>query len=217
MRHLILACSAALLVATAVPASAQQIASRALGTRALPRVAYRGNVVAARGWTDRLGENVLLVTKTGCLTPNLEPGGTWCGDFETYAYHYVRRQPGGAYTLLWRTTDAVRECGEDVTLEPSARTVAITDLDADGVAETTFVYLLACRGGVDPAGMKLIMHEGATKYAIRGSTDMTREIGTYGRPTMNLDAAFQRAPASFRRFAVAHWNRFVRESTWNQH
>jgi hypothetical protein len=168
--------------------------------------------VAARRWSDRLGENWLVLAKSRCLTPNLEPGSTWCGDEELYAYHYVRR--AGSFSLLWSTIDAVRECEVDVTLVHSPRTLAITDLDADGVAESTFVYLLACRGGVDPAGMKLIMHEGATKYAIRGNTDMSDLGPGYGRGRMQLDPAFSRAPRQLREFAVSHWNRFVRESTW---
>lgn len=205
------------LLATTVAAAQRQLASRAVEARALPgAVAVRGNVVAARQWSDRAGDNLLVITKTNCLTPDRRPGDTWCGDYETYAYHYARR-PGGAWTLLWRTTDSVRECGEDVTLEPSPQTVSITDLDGDGVAETTFLYLLACRGGVDPAGMKLIMHEGATKYAIRGSTDMSREYGASARSVMNVDPAFNRAPPAFRAFAVAQWNRWIREDRWRPH
>jgi len=208
---------AALAVTLAAPAGARaqrQVASRAVEARSLPRaVAYRGDVVAARQWTDRMGDNLLVITKTSCLTPGGESETGWCGDYETYAYHYVRRPAG--WTLLWRTTDSVRECGEDVTLDLDPRTVSVTDLDADGVAETTFLYLLACRGGVDPAGMKLIMHEGAAKYAIRGSTDMSREYGARARSEMNVDPSFNRAPPAFRAFAVAQWNRWIREDRWH--
>jgi hypothetical protein len=214
MRIFLLACASLTALFLHVPgSSAQRIDSRVVDARALPReVAHRGSVVAARRWNDGLGENWLLLTKSRCLTPNLEAGTTWCGDEELYAYHYVRKN--GAYSLLWTTFDSIRECGEDVTLAHSPRTLAITDLDRDGVAETTFVYLLACRGGLDPATMKLIMHEGAVKYAIRGSTDL-RDVGPgYGPGHMTLDPAFSRAPRPFRDFAVAHWNRFVRESSW---
>ena len=43
----------------------------------------------------------------------------------------------------------------------------VTDLDQDGIAETTVQYKLACRSDVSPALMKLVMHEGETKYAHR--------------------------------------------------
>ncbi|HET7464615.1 MAG TPA: hypothetical protein VFJ82_25460 [Longimicrobium sp.] len=206
-------CLSLALAAPTLLAAQRPVASRAVEARSLPRaVAYRGSVVAARQWADRLGENVLVITRTACLSPGGPSESGWCGDFETYAYHYVRRPAG--WTLLWRTTDSVRECGEDVTLEPSPRTVSITDLDGDGLAETTFLYLLACRGGVDPSGMKLIMHEGATKYAIRGSTDMSREHGPSARGVMHVDPTFDRAPAAFRAFAVAQWNRWNREDRW---
>ena len=39
-----------------------------------------------------------------------------------------------------------------------------------GVAEISIPYVSICRGGMDPGVMKIIMYEGSTKYALRGST-----------------------------------------------
>jgi hypothetical protein len=190
--------------------TAQQIESRTVPPRAIPtEAAYTGNLVAARSWTDALGENLLILS----LTDELPSKGEYGRDIETYGYHYVRRE--GRYTLLWRTTDFVRECDLDMTLKVGPRTIAITDLDADGTAETTFMYTMGCNGGVDPLTMKLLMHEGETKYAIRGTTDLSVELHSPDYASeMNIDPSLRDAPAAFREFAVRHWNRFKRYSPW---
>jgi hypothetical protein len=74
----------------------------------------------------------------------------------------------GAYQQLWQLQDAMRDCPLDLTLGLLPGSTRITDLDGNGRTETTVVYALGCRGGVDPAALKLIMREGAAKYALRG-------------------------------------------------
>ncbi|HEU0015081.1 MAG TPA: hypothetical protein VFQ45_15435 [Longimicrobium sp.] len=215
-RSILTACTAvAALIAAAPGASAQRIQSHAVSARDVPReAAYEGKLELARRWTDRLGENLLLLTRTNEFpSRGCEEYQDPCSDREIYGYHYVRR--GGAYTLLWQTTDFERDCDFDLVLQYRPEGVAITDLDADGIAESTYVYMHTCTSDVSPNGMKLIMHEGAEKYAIRGSADISDGIGEeYGRGSMAVDPAFNRAPAAFREFAVRHWRRFERQASW---
>lgn len=177
---------------------------REVAASALPRtMPYRGSVVAARRWTDRLGENFLVLTQTGRIpsrgcTADEGP----CRDAELYAYHYV--QKGGTTSLLWRTVDFVRDCPLDLYVAFLPGSTAVTDLDGDGIAETSFMYMLACRSDVSPAGLKLIMHEGATKYAARGTT---RPRGAEMGGEVRLDPALQQAPR-LRSFVVRQWERF---------
>jgi hypothetical protein len=210
MRQTLISTAVLSLVLTPSICTAQQIESRIVQPRAIPaEAAYTGNLVAARSWTDALGENLLILS----LTDELPSRGEYGRDIETYGYHYLRRE--GGYALLWRTTDFVRKCDLDMTLKVGPRTVAITDLDADGTAETTFMYIMGCYGGVDPLTMKLLMHEGATKYAIRGSTDLSVELHSPDYASeMNIDPSLRDGPAAFREFAVRHWNRFKRYSPW---
>lgn len=161
-----------------------------------------------------MGENLLILTETDAF--DHEPcEWDYCGnDKELYAYHYIQRDSGLA--LLWRTTDFIRECDVDMTVQMGAHTLAITDLDADGVAESTFLYILACRGDVSAATMKLIMHEGPEKYAIRGTTDEDPRMPGADPSEMNVDPSFNRAPPAFRTFAVAHWKKFTSEEDWRE-
>lgn len=204
----------ALLLGAVQICAAQPITSRAVEARSLPRGAvFRGDLVAAREWTDRAGHNILLLTRTPEFTSRGECDSSLpCRDQELYAYHYVLG-PGG-YSLLWTVTDFVRECDLDMAVAFEPRSIAITDLDRDGVGETGFMYVLGCAGGVDPLTMKLIMHEGTTKYAIRGSTDLAAEYGPWAAGRMVVDAALSGAPPAFQTFAVQQWKRFSRHVSW---
>jgi hypothetical protein len=83
-------------------------------------------------------------------------------------------------------TDGVTSCPFDITCEFIKNAIKVTDLDNDGTAETTVQYKLACRSDVSPSNMKLIMHEGADKYALRG-------LMWYGMPDAELDVTADNA------------------------
>jgi hypothetical protein len=160
-----------------------------------------------------MGDNLLILTETDAFD-HTPCEWDYCGnDKDLYAYH-VQRDTGLA--RLWTTKDFVWECDVDMTVQMGAHTLAITDLNADGVAESTFLYILACRGDVSVATMKLIMHEGAEKYAIRGTTDEDPRMPYAKRSEMNVDPSFDCAPPAFRDVAVAHWNKFTSEATWQE-
>jgi hypothetical protein len=180
-----------------------------LALRSIPRaMPHQGTPVVAKRWTDQLGENTLILTQTGKIN---RPGADSGSDAEVYAYHYVRQ--GGATSLLWRTVDFVRECEFDLYAGFIPESVAFTDLDADGVVESSFMYLVACRSDVSPATLKLIMHEGAQKLAARGTS---RPRGAEEGGAMQLDAAFARAPRGFGVFASEQWRRFRGRDTFQQ-
>jgi hypothetical protein len=200
-------------LALAVPAAQQpRIQARDLPLRSLPAaMAHQGTPVVAKRWTDRLGENTLILTQTGRRPSRSCPvSDAPCGDAEVYAYHYVAR--GGPPALLWRTVDFVRDCEFDLYAGYLRASVAVTDLDRDGTAETSFMYLLACRSDVSPAGLKLILHEGAQKYAARGTS---RPRGAMEGGEVRLDDALGRVPA-FASFARAQWQRFRGADTFQQ-
>ena len=193
------------------PLGAQQIAADRVAPRDIPAgLSIVGNVEEARRWTDRNGQNLLVLARTEEVWGK-DSLGNEARSREIHGYHYVRQ--GSGNRLLWQTVDFVRDCDVDIVLEYAPASVQVTDVDHDGIAETTYVYAIACMGGMDPAGMKLILHEGATKYAIRGFQDL-RELGSeYPAPEMHVEPALATQPA-LREFAVAQWRRFVRYSAW---
>jgi hypothetical protein len=186
---------------------------------AASRLPHRGTVVAGRRWRDAAGEHTLLLTQTGRLPSRVRAADLAVADepaydAEVYGYHYTYA-PGsrGSARLLWRTVDAERGCQFDLYAGHLTEAVSLTDLDQDGLAETTFLYTLSCRSDVSPAVRKLIMHEGREKYAIRGTT---RPPGQDGGGETAVDAAFARAPAALREYAVGQWKRYVAVDTFEQ-
>jgi len=73
---------------------------------------------------------------------------------------------------------------------------------------------MSCKGDVSEDDMKLMMHEGETKYAIRGSMKLKMGGETYGGK-MNVDASFDKAPKEFLDYAKEQWNKFQTEKIGN--
>jgi hypothetical protein len=205
--------------ARAQPPVAAGIVVLRFDSAAAARLPHRGGIVAGRRWRDAAGEHTLLLTQTGKLpsrvrAADLAVEGEPAYDAEVYGYHYTyARGAQDSARLLWRTVDAERGCQFDLYAGHLAEAVSLTDLDEDGLAETTFLYTMSCRSDVSPATRKLIMHEGRAKYAIRGTT---KPRGQSGGGEMAVDAAFAQAPPALREYAVRQWKRYVAVDTFEQ-
>lgn len=146
-----------------------------------------GKLLEAWRWQDANGENLLVVYRTETPSRNerraqtdpafrkklADPATAHIAEDEgrgaqLLVRQYVRKQ--GTYTELWRLQDGESDCPVDLILGPASNSTAVTDLDHNGQSETTLLYALGCRGDVSPDDLKLVMHEGAAKYALRGST-----------------------------------------------
>jgi hypothetical protein len=138
-------------------------------------------------WQDANGENLLVVYRAAIPSRNerraqtdpafrkklADPATVHIAEDEgrgaqLLVRQYVRKQ--GTYIKLWRLQDSVSDCPVDLILGPALNSTTVTDLDHNGQSETTEVYALGCRGDVSPDDLKLVMHEGAAKYALRGFT-----------------------------------------------
>ncbi|HZG41753.1 MAG TPA: hypothetical protein VEY93_02240, partial [Longimicrobium sp.] len=85
MRQILISTAVLSLVLIPAICTAQQIESRTVQRRAIPPEAgYTGNMVAARSWTDALGENLLILSVTDLLESRQREGGR---DVESFAYH----------------------------------------------------------------------------------------------------------------------------------
>jgi hypothetical protein len=190
-----------------------QIKVTNLDKNTIPKtIKYKGHIVNAASYRDADGEHLVITTETGVVnTPN-PPDGSGYRDGALYAYHY--KINGNNYVLTWQMYDFVATCPVDVTAAYIPNTFAITDANKNGKAEVWLMYITACRGDVSPANMKIIMHEGDKKYAVRGEsrnkvTDTQYEGGKYV-----FDEAFKTAPESFRQYAQSLWKKNILEK-WN--
>ncbi len=174
----------------------------------LPSNAYKGKIIKSLNWTDKNGENILVLTEVAPFLSAKRKGGNDDYDAELYAYLYLKNE--GTYQLLWKVTDFIRQCPLDITTAFQTEALSITDLDSNGIAETWLLYRLACRSDVSPSTMKLIMYEGNKKYAIRGTCKIVMGDESYGGE-MNIDGNFKNGLKVFREYAQKKWKDFEKE------
>ncbi|HMQ78250.1 MAG TPA: hypothetical protein PKE39_05610 [Ignavibacteria bacterium] len=165
-------------------------------------VKYEGKIVAGARWEDKNGQNVLIV----CETDEKTSGDN--RSKELFAYQYILN--GEDAKQLWKVNDFIKDCPVDVMLSLIPKSITVTDINKDGIAENTFLYRMSCKGDVSPDDMKLIMHEGENKYAIRGERILLMDGKKYGG-TMNTDPSFNKAPSGFFAYAREQWKKFETE------
>ena len=171
-------------------------------------IKYQGKVVAGARWEDKNGSNILLLTETKQKLSQGKSEETK-REKELFGYHFIDKEMGPE--LLWKINDFVKDCEFDITLESITGSLTITDLDKDGIAESTFLYMQSCRSDVSPSGLKLIMHEGDKKYAIRGTTKIQFKGEKPIGGEMNIDTSFNLAPDTFLNYAKEQWAKFQTE------
>lgn len=166
-------------------------------------IKYDGKIVASAKWTDKNGDNYIIVTEGEEKNQN--------GDErmkEMFGYQFIVK--GDDSKQLWKINDFIKDCPVDITLEYMPKSLSVTDLDKNGIAETTFLYRMSCKGDVSEDDMKLMMHEGETKLAIRGSMKLKMAGETYGGE-MKVDKSFDSAPKEFLSYAKEQWNKYQTE------
>ncbi len=88
---------------------------------------------------------------------------------------------GNSWTKEWQIKDWVNCEGLDLEARFLRDLFTFTDLDSNGIIETTVAYYLICTGGVAAKPTKVIMRQGDTKYAVRGESfvyiDDTYQLG----------------------------------------
>jgi len=172
---------------------------------------YTGSIVTGKRWTDKNGENILILTKTKVKEKKVKQYGTEDNilECELFGYQYV--STGGSYTLLWKINDLVKDCMFDLTLDFIPGSLSITDLNDNGIAESTFLYKMCCRSDVSPAELKLMMHENDSKYALRGNM-LVKVEGYTGGGDYKVDKSFANAPDGFLDYAKSQWKEYRLET-----
>ena len=130
-------------------------------------ISYQGEFVSAHSFQDKLGMNIIVLSanpETIEKVQEYDDRETHYGKVHAYQYTVANDKA----TLLWDMHDEERQCDFDLSIGFIFETPSVTDLDENDLAEVAVVYGKACRSDMSPAAMKLIMHQGEEKYALRG-------------------------------------------------
>jgi hypothetical protein len=205
-------------------------------------IVFDGKLIEAKKWADKNGDNILLITRTGPYrTADSTQSYNESGNVELHANQYLIKN--GSIFNLWQTSEIISDCITDMWMEVFPNSTSITDLDKNGVTETTIVYRYSCRGGVDPSTMKVFLHEGRRSYCLQGEMYLEYEIGkldksnfefnlrnitnkeaqkysshpytlNYGRYLDDLD--FKNSPPEFLSFAKSKWIEYCDKDSFKQ-
>lgn len=204
---LISAAFTAVLATSALAAEVQY--NKVMRTDLPPGVPVEGVYVAGVTWNDAAGNNIVIFSKSASSNQTAQSA-------HLYAVGFKIDQ--GKPTKIWQVHDWIDDCQVDLPafFEPSS--IEVTDLDANAIGEVSFVYRIACIGGMDYIDEKLFLVENGKKFPIRGATQFvgdeeTPQKATYDGP-MRVDKAYSDAPKSFKQFATAKWQRFKRPGNY---
>lgn len=199
----------AILVTTAQIAFAQLKVTKLSKADVPKSITYKGHIIDAAKYIDNTGEHVVVTTETGEMDVN-DPVVEGLRQAKLFAYCYDIS--GGAQLKLnWQMQDYTIECQVDITAKYVPGTFAVTDLDGDGKAEVWLMYRIGCRGDVSPPGMKIIMHEGVNKYAVRGEARVHLFDKKFAGGEYTLDPSLKSGPDAFKKYALDLWKKNLLE------
>ncbi|MDN5288220.1 MAG: putative lipoprotein [Mucilaginibacter sp.] len=182
-----------------------QIKVSKVDKKSIPKsTSYKGYIINAVRFTDNEGDHLVITTETGVSDTK---GGEDGRDAELYAYLYNMK--GNEAQLNWQTYDFVKDCPVDLEAQYIPNTFAITDLNKDGKAEVWLMYKTLCAGDISPGEMKIIMHEGSKKYAIRGQNKVRVVENQYDGGKYIFDEAFKNGPIQFKNYAQELWKKNI--------
>jgi hypothetical protein len=156
----------------------------------------------AHSFQDARGYNAVIVSSTHSESHGDEPTTT-----RRLWIEHVRHDTAGKPVVVREMKDIVEKCWGDATLVV-VDGPTVTDLDGDSIGEITVVYRIGCRSDVSPIGLKVLMIEDGTKYAVRGETRIEIEGTTMGG-TRSLDPAAP--PGAFRAHLLERFDANVDE------
>lgn len=131
------------------------------------KLKFKGEFIEAKKWSDLNGENLLLVSRLAPYTaPNKAISGALTSNIKLFAYQFLLNDPKPV--LLWEFSDSVKNCNVDMFIGLLPNSTIITDLNKNGLTETTIIYRKSCRGDVSPSNMSILLFEGKKLYRLKG-------------------------------------------------
>ena len=183
----------------------ESIKTEKISERNLPKeIKFEGKLKELNKLNDLDGEHIILLTETGEIPSKKIINQEDETDYNIFAYDYLLDKTDNKYKLNWRTQDFETNCEFDLIMGFLKNTFKITDLNKNGKSEIWTMYQKTCVSDVSPIEMKIIMHEGKTKFALRGNSIVNPGNGKIGGE-FKFDKNFENAPSEFKEYALKMW------------
>lgn len=191
---------------------------------------YSGHFIGGITWLDNNGENILIISKSdkflGEIAINARKNHEFeivngdtsfygieseAFDQEIFAYNYVKQNDN--LSLLWKMYDFEKDCVMNLIIQYLENPPLLTDLDNDNIMESWIIYKKTCTSDVSPLDLKIIMHEGNKKYALRGKNIVETGVDSYAGGEKEFDSNFKNGDQRFIGFAENIWEEH-KNNTW---
>jgi hypothetical protein len=143
----------------------------------------KGKLKGGFSYADKKGKHILALARNASVM------GDGADKIELEAVQYSNS--GQDWNQEWTVKDFLICKDLDIDADFLVPLTSFSDLDSNGTAETTVAYQIACLGGIDPKPTKVIMREGANKYAIRGASLVKVNGAAPFGGEFKMDAALQ--------------------------
>lgn len=172
----------------------------------IPKPFYNKNLRHAYSWADADGTHLLFfyISK-----PQIEKSPKYMEDekrVDFKAEQYVKQ--ADTFKAEWTAIDGVQNCAFDMWLDVFEKSISVTDLDSNGVAEVSFMYSLACRSDVSPSNIKLLMYEKGQKMALRGYAFLEIAGAKMNKANFEPDISKIKFESPLEIGDSRHWGRF---------
>ncbi|MEO7425616.1 MAG: hypothetical protein ABI036_10545 [Fibrobacteria bacterium] len=159
---------------------------------------FKDRIKANFSFDDKVGRHTLVLTKDSTRSKDGSE------KIEIQAEQYLSKGP--TWNLEWAIKDYQVCNGLDIAADFFTSLTSVSDLDENGVAESSVAYHISCSGDVEPETIKVVMRQGKEKFAIRGESlvqikGMPPEGGTFV-----LDRKLEAKPV-FKEHLLAIWKK----------
>ncbi len=158
----------------------------------------RGTLQGKYAFTDKIGQHTLILTR------NVVSSEVGMDNISLKAVQYLLK--GGAWKQEWSISDNLSCEGLDLEVDFIHQLTTISDIDKNGLAESTVAYQLSCAGDIEPRLTKVILRQGNEKYSVRGESLVKIEGAESSGGTFSTDSILD-SKLTFRQFLVSIWKR----------
>ncbi len=158
----------------------------------------QGTIEAKYSFTDKIGQHVLALTRDSSRLPD----GTDNITLQASLYRFFEN----SWKQEWVIRDFLQCKDLDIEADFFIPLTSFSDLDSNGITETTVAYRLVCAGGIDTKPTKVIMRQGTKKFAVRGESLVRIEGALPFGGKFALEPNLDQSPA-FKEYLTAVWNK----------